>query len=114
MRTGRMLTIPAHRVALVCLLGASGCAQLLGIEDLPDITDPAPPPDADPSVPDAAPGSIDAEPGPNCGWPFAPRHFDPCSSFNPVDLAPLVLDAVGVYTYDTDNNTLRDPGGAEV
>jgi hypothetical protein len=39
MRARRMLAIPAHGMSLLCLLAASGCAQVLGIEDLPDVTD---------------------------------------------------------------------------
>ncbi len=70
-------------------------------------------PDANPSAPDAS-GPIDSGPGENCGWPFAPVYFDPCSPFVPDDQLPLVLDKVGVYSYDTDDNKLLDPQGNEL
>jgi hypothetical protein len=105
-----MLAIPARGMSLLFLLMAGGCAQLLGIEDLPEFIDGGDRPDANPSPPDASPG--DGGPGgENCGWPFAPEHFDPCA-ISPLPLPSLVLDDDGVYVYDTDTNELIDPVGA--
>jgi hypothetical protein len=69
-------------------------------------------PDANPSVPDANP--IDGNPDVNCGWPFAPRHFDPCALDNPVTLAPLVLDDDGTYVYNTNTGLLTNPAGIDL
>jgi hypothetical protein len=110
-----MLAIPARGMSLLFLLMAGGCAQLLGIEDLPELTDGgAGSIDADPSAPDASAISIDATPGNNCGWPFAPRHFDPCAPDNPTGLTLLVLGDDGTYVYNTDNTVLTDPLGVDI
>jgi hypothetical protein len=69
-----------------------------------------PPRDADPSARDASPSPGDGGPGgENCGWPFAPEHFDPCA-INPIPLPSLVLDD-GLYVYDTNTNELTNPAG---
>jgi hypothetical protein len=73
-----------------------------------------PPPDADPSAPDASENPTDGGPGENCGWPFAPEHFDPCLPFNPTGLAPLVLGGGGTYSYNTDTELFLDPNGEDV
>jgi hypothetical protein len=101
---------------LLFLLSASGCAQWIGIEDLPEITD-APPrdrPDADPTAPDASVSPTDANLEETCGWPFAPKHFDPCAQANPVALTRLVLDDDGIYIYNTDTGLLTNPAGIDI
>jgi hypothetical protein len=77
-------------------------------------------PDANPLDPDAStnPGN-DGGGGPDandCGWPFTPRFFDPCSARAPLPatVLPLVLDIDGVYTYDTDDGILLDPNDVQV
>jgi hypothetical protein len=72
------------------------------------------PPDADPSVPDASASPIDADPEETCGWPFAPKHFDPCALDNPVALTRLVLDQDGIYVYNTDRGLLTNPMGVDI
>lgn len=65
------------------------------------------PVDASPSPGDASPAPVDER----CGWPFEPRHFDPCAPDNPASLTRLVLDQDGIYIYDTDTGLLTDPRG---
>jgi hypothetical protein len=110
-RSLSLLSIPA-------LLAASGCAQIIGIDDLPD---PPGAPDGGVQVPDAAPGAPDASPSdamvatdagvlPCTQWEPRPAHFEPCDI--PVPGPPLVLDQAGEYIYDTDSGVLTAPGGA--
>jgi hypothetical protein len=102
-RTCRVAVFPSMAVALAACQFSPG--TLGGDDD--------PPPDADPSALDASEADGGA-PDPTCGWPFAPRHFDPCAPANPTGLAPLVLAIDGTYLYDTDNNLFFDPNEIEL
>jgi hypothetical protein len=109
MRSRRMPAIPVRGMSLLFLLTASGCAQLLGIEDLPEVTD-GDQPDANPSASDASPFDADL-----CGWPYQPAHFDPCAAGNPVSELDLVLTSAVPHVYDTTDGTLSSmaiPAGA--
>ncbi len=111
-RSLAMLWIPVLHVM-------SGCAQLIGIEDLPELSDGSIEhrPDADPLRPDARPGdrldaSVPPDARPGCEtWTPRPTHFEPCDL--PAPLGPLNLEMEGEYVYDTDAVTLRDPAGNE-
>ncbi len=115
MRSERILSRRVKWMGILCILSVSGCAQLLGIEDLPEVRDGGNPPGPDATVKppiDANPDQSDA----NCNiWPFEPEHFDPCGPGRPpLGLTPLVLGINGIYTYDTDTGLLLNPADVAV
>jgi hypothetical protein len=103
----RMLAIPTEALRLLCLLVASGCAQWIGIEDLPEITDgsspPGDPPDASTGVLDADPDRPDAVP---CVWTYMPRHVDPCAAGKPPQDTDVFLPPFVPLVYDTTTGEL--------
>ena len=60
--------------------------------------------------PDAITGNTAGDAGVCLAWD--PQHFDPTQLVAPV--GPLNLSAAGTYIYDTDQLSLRDPGGGPI
>lgn len=72
--------------------------------------------DGDDNTPDAgnsgtpdAPATGGSDAPPACAWTFDPVYFDPCDSQVPTARAPLTLDRLGTYIYDTTGQRLEDP-----
>lgn len=59
-------------------------------------------------------GALDAPGTMMCPWPYAPSGFDPCAGVPSGMLPVLDLSEVGVYVYDTDDNTLTPPTGSDL
>ncbi|MCC7386572.1 MAG: hypothetical protein IT384_32335 [Deltaproteobacteria bacterium] len=49
-----------------------------------------------------------------CTWPFTASNVDPCDAATPRPAGPLTLTELGLYIYDTDQGTLRQPNNASL